>query len=108
MNNRTERLLPNGHPKWIRCYDNGGESIDRYTVVFTGNYAGRNGCDYLAMDDQPTSPQGFGQHMNSREIIDRPQSAHLGRRIPFSALPDACRRLVLSDYRDTWGIRNES
>ena len=57
---RIKNLLPGGIPKYIRCYDNDGATIDRYTVVFTGNYKNRIGCDYLAMNACPVHPQGFG------------------------------------------------
>ena len=29
---RAERFMPGGVPKHIRCYDNGGETADRYTI----------------------------------------------------------------------------
>jgi len=62
---RYERLIPAGIPKWVRCYDNGGKSIDRYTVVFgkkTIGYEGYPGRSfmYLAMNSAPFHPQGFG------------------------------------------------
>ncbi len=114
---RVETLLPDGIPKYVRVYDNGGSgcggSIDRYTVVFTGNYAGRNGeCSYLTMNGRPFHPQGVGQHGSSRSVIDAPQGwapamgrkCHLGKRIPFVDLPTDCRILVLQDYRELWGL----
>jgi hypothetical protein len=112
-NKQRKRVLPDGMPKYVRVYDNGGESIDRYTVVFTGNYAGRNGeCSYLGMSGQPFHPQGVGQHGSSRDIIDARQGwapaigrkCHLGKRIPFADLPEDCRKLVLRDYRELWGL----
>jgi hypothetical protein len=101
---RTERLLPNNTPKYIRVYDNGGESCDRYTVVFTGNYKGRNGCDYLAMSARPFHPQGFGQHGWHQYVIDRPAYSHIGKKLKFSDLPIDCQKLVLSDYKAIWGL----
>ena len=101
---RQTSLLPNGTPKWIRCYDNGGKTWDRYTVVFTGNYKGRNGCDYLGMSEHPSSPNGFGQHGNDRNIIDKPQYSHLGKKIKFADLTPDCQKLVLSDYKEIWGL----
>ncbi len=116
---RIEALLPAGIPKWIRAYDNGGVtcggSFDRYTVVFTGNYAGRNGeCSYLAMNAVPFHPQGFGQHGSSPTVIDSVNGSwggvsigrkcHLGTRIPFADLPEDCRILTLRDYREMWKL----
>lgn len=73
----------------IRCYDNGGKTCDRYTVVFMESPE----RDYdtftaLAMNEEPFHPQGFGQH-----TIATP-GRHLGKRIPFSKLPPDCQKLV--------------
>lgn len=94
-------------PRYVRCYDNGGESIDRYTVVFTGCYRRQTGGSflYLAMNSAPFHPQGFGQHGESDSSIDRPASSHLGKRVPFASLPDDCRKLVVSDYCNLWDTR---
>lgn len=110
--NRLKALLPNGTPKYVRVYDD-GKSIDRYTVVFTGRYRGKGNFVYLAMNAAPFHPQGFGQHGENHTQIDVNASGfapamgrknHLGRRIPFSALPDDCRQLVLKDYREIWNL----
>lgn len=95
---RTNNLMPNGIPRYVRCYDNGGETFDRYTVVFS-RAKGRN---YLAMSANPFHPQGFGNH--GEGVIDRPSYGHLGKKIPFTALPPDCKRAVLSDYRELWGL----
>jgi hypothetical protein len=119
-NSRSHRLLPKGIPRYVRCYDNGGESIDRYTVVFTGRAAPER-CPgfpthypYLAMNEAPFHPQGFGQHGSSKvRPCDVNRSGwppaigrrnHLGLRILFSALPPDCQRLVLSDYKELWKL----
>lgn len=115
---RQARLAPGGVPRWVRCYDNGGESIDRYTVVFTGNYIGRSPGGrtmYLAMNQAPFSPQGFGQHGEDRiEEGNKPgqwppaigRKGNLGTRIRFQDLPEDCQRLVWQDYASLWGIEN--
>ena len=107
MKTRIERLMPNGVPRYVRCYDNDGQTFDRYTVVFTGNYKGRKGCNYLAMSEHPTHPQGLGQHGWSNHIIDRPIYSHLGERIKFEQLPEDCKGVVISDYVEIWGIKNK-
>ena len=93
-------------PKRIRCYDNGGKTIDRYTVVFTGRYRHKTGNEflYLAMNQTPFHPLGFGQHGSFRVQIDRPSYKHLGKKINFSDLPKDCQTLVTSDYNDLWAI----
>ncbi|TXH40941.1 MAG: hypothetical protein E6Q97_38780 [Desulfurellales bacterium] len=115
MKTRQERLLPNGMPRWVRCYDSGPELADRYTVVFTGNYPKQSReFHYLAMSAHPFHPQGFGQHGETR---GRPRDVsgagwppamgrrcHLGKRVPFTALPVDCQRLVLMNYRGIWGL----
>lgn len=116
MASRTERLMPGGVPRYVRCYDNGGETIDRYTVVYSGRIPGqlRGWCQYVGMSAAPFHPQGFGQHGEADHAIDVDRwgfppalgrRGRLGRRIPFGALPADCRRLVLEDYRELWEIK---
>ena len=52
---RFAKLLPNGVPKYVRCYDDGGKSIDRYTVVFTKKRPGGVTL-YLGMSSEPFHP----------------------------------------------------
>ena len=68
---RIASLAPNGIPKYVRCYDNGGVDVeggsgDRYTVVFSGNFPKGEGINkeypYLAMSESPFHPQGIGLH----------------------------------------------
>lgn len=103
---RKKHLLPNGKPRWIRCYDNGGASIDRYTVVFTGRYKQNTGGVFwfLGMSSNPFSPQGFGQHGESEDQIDTPSYGHLGKKIKFEDLPEDCQKLVLKTYVYLWDI----
>lgn len=86
-----------GHP--IRCYDNGGKTFDRFTVVYMdeptsctnhrfGLYAARG------MSENPYHPQGFGQYGEARI------GKHLGKRISFKALPKECRQAVLQDITE--------
>lgn len=118
QHNRIKSLLPGGVPRYVRCYDNGGATIDRYTAVFCGRMPGNSAVrsfPYLAMNSAPFHPQGFGQH---GETTLRPcdvdgwgfppamgRKNHLGRRVPFSALPPDCRRLVLRDYAELWELK---
>lgn len=111
---RIERLMPGGIPKYIRAYDNGGESFDRYTVVYTGNYNNigvkkrtynpRQSYLYVGMSEHPFAPSGFGQHGETDSIIDRPAYGHLGKKITFNELPEDCKKLVVSDYKDLWEL----
>ena len=126
---RLEALMPNGIPKFIRAYDNGGETADRYTVVFNGRYRyrGLNRREHekagpiqvLNMSEAPTHPQGVGQHVEWQRFHDAPEgwapaigrkSTHapsLGRRIRFEDLPEECRRTVIRDYIELWDLPSE-
>jgi hypothetical protein len=105
--------MPNGTPKYVRCYDNGGKTADRYTVVFTGRYRGKAWFQYLAMSGAPFHPQGVGLHGESEQQVDVNKwgfapavgrKCHLGIRIPFSKLPHDCKRFVWSDYKAIWQL----
>lgn len=107
QNERKLSLLPNGKPKYVRCYDNGGESFDRFTVVFTGRYTHKTngGHWYVGMSENPFHPQGFGQHGDTEfQCVDRPTYGHLGKKISFDSLPEDCQKLVMQDYMDLWDI----
>ena len=112
LEERLRRLMPGGIPRWIRCYDNGGSdkkdgSYDRYTVIFTHaqSFYTKGYFPILAMSAHPYHPQGFGQHMEYRDPIDRPKYSHLGKKIPFTALPEDCKRVVIDDYTDYWRLK---
>jgi len=119
---RIDSLMPSGIPRWIRCYDDGPNHYDRYTVVYTGRYAKGTGYDrryhYVGMSAMPFSPSGLGQHGESEHILDTTRDGrvgykwppaiggkcYLGTRIQFSDLPIDCQKLVISDYRELWGL----
>ena len=112
---RQEALLPNGIPRYVRCYNyDGMVAGDNYTVVYTGHYR-KKGDDFLmvCMSANPIHPQGIGQHGYYDHLIDVnkwgwPPSIgrknHLGKRINFSDLSIDCRTLVLQDYRELWSL----
>jgi len=115
---RLARLLPAGVPRWVRIYDDGGESCDRYTVVFTGRYTHKTGGYhfFLGMSGAPYHPQGFCQHGESRGACDTNEwgfapmvgrKGHLGRRVEWSHLPEDCQRAAMEDYRDLWDLPEE-
>jgi len=104
---REQRLMPDNIPKYVRCYDNKGQSFDRYTVVITGRYRHRTEGEFciLGMSANPFHPQGFGQHQFSEAIIDKPSYSHLGKKVRFTDLPEKCQELVISDYRELWNLQ---
>ena len=129
---RVKRLAPNGIPRYVRCYDNGGESADRYTVVFSGNFPKGEGMNkeypYLGMSACPFHPQGVGMHgsigpwssppwnapidtiriKNGKNVYGWPPAIgrknHLGKRIIFTELPTDCQKCVWQDYADYWSV----
>jgi hypothetical protein len=101
---RRARLLPNGKPRYVRCYD-GPQTADRYTVVFSGHYANRDGlCRYIGMSARPYHPQGICSREDHTSVIDHPKHSHLGKKIRFDQLPEDCQKLVLEDYLDIWQL----
>jgi len=126
---RQEKFMPNGIPKFVRCYDNGGldadkGTFDRFTVVFTGRYRrrkpdGQFDCwfQHVGMSEFPFSSNGFGQHGEHQTQIDVNRHGfapaigrknHLGKRIPFDQLPPDCQQLVIDDYRDIWDLNGKA
>jgi hypothetical protein len=102
---RKERLMPGGIPRWVRCYDNGGETIDRYTVVFTRNHPNKPPGLYIGASTYPFHPQGFGQHGHNPDgAIDRPTSSHLGKRVKFEALPPDVQQFARDTYSAIWNL----
>lgn len=95
----SKRWLENAPAPVLACYDNGGASIDRYTVLYgapiwTPDY-GRD-VPYVAMNAAPFHPQGFGQHGEMPSW----NRAALGKKIRFLDLPANCRKLVEQDCSD--------
>lgn len=102
-----------GTPYHVVCFDNGGETADRYTVLFTGQYTHLTGGVSLGlgMNATPFHPQGIGMHF---EIFGEYETGidyveedfgHWGEIIPFSSLPEDCKRAVMNDYIDIWGVK---
>jgi len=108
---RKRALLPNGEPRYVRCYDNGASkdpTFDCYTIVFTRKKNGtgpRSEFLYLGASEHPFHPQGFGQHGSSQTQIDYPTYGHLGKKVKFSVLPPDVQRFVRSTYCDLWEIQ---
>ena len=114
MKGRKERLVPEGVPRYVRCYDAGDHLADMYTVVFTG-VRGRH--SYVGMSAHPFHPQGVCSHGENQ--LDRAidtfrgwppamgRKCHLGKRIPYVELPPDCKKLVMSDYEELWRLGKE-
>jgi hypothetical protein len=85
----------------IRCYDNGGKTFDRYTILPC-----RAWRDYLespglwrciAASTNPYDPQGFGQHTTAMA------GRHLGKRVTFDSLPPQVQKFAATEY--LWNLK---
>jgi len=106
---RKEALMPGGAPRYIKVFDNGGKTYDRYTCVFSKKsiidkedrkYYGTRFM-FVGMSEDPFHPLGFGQH---GELEPQHIGSHLGKRIKFDALPEDCKKLVIQDYKYLWDL----
>jgi hypothetical protein len=95
---RTHRRSRKDYPAGVLgIYDNGGKTVDRYTVVYTPfESGGETFFPYVGMSDSPFHPQGFGQHGELRHRYTR-QSGE--RVLNFAELPKDCQKLVLQDLQ---------
>lgn len=78
----------------IKLYDNGGETYDRYTVIYLDDPEGHGLFSSVGMSEHPFAPSGFGQHGSAKP------GRHLGKRIEFEDLPDDCQKLVKRDLEE--------
>lgn len=88
----------------IKVYDNGGRTIDRYTVIYVDevedNGMGQRLPFGVFMSADPTHPQGVFMH---EQIEDSPR---LGTVIPFASLPTKCQKSVLEDVEEILAFGN--
>lgn len=76
----------------IKVYDNGGETVDRYTVVYLDQETQHSKLfECYGLSVRPFHPQGFAQHGTCIA------GAHLGKRIPLHYLPFDCIQAIYND-----------
>ena len=63
-------------------YDNGGETIDRYTVVL--------GRDVYFMSDNPTSSSGINVYAGEKKDFD----SFSGEKVPLQQLPELVQKAI--------------
>ena len=74
-------------------WDNGGKTLDRYTVIASRAVPERDGTlPCLGLSDMPTDAQGFSQWGTAR------RGPHLGQRVPFNSLPAHIRAHIAQRY----------
>ena len=87
-------MLTEEQKRSIRCYDNGGKTFDRYSVVFMNEPESHGLFNSLGMSADPFHPQGFGQHSAAQP------GRHLGVRIKFEDLPGDCQKAVANHFKE--------
>lgn len=86
-------IIHNGKRYICRIYDNGGVTLDRYTIALKAyRVNGQLVYPYLASSAYPF--HSFGQHGESGVKID---GQHLGKRIPFESLPIDVQRFIVQN-----------
>ena len=82
------------YPKGVvAVYDNGGATVDRYTVLYEPYEArGEWFWPYIGMNCAPFHPQGFGQHGEARQRLVLSDKV-----INFEDLPEDCQQAVRND-----------
>jgi hypothetical protein len=83
--------------KVIAVYDNGGKTLDRYSVYYNfveslPSEPRRYMC--LGMNAAPFHPQGIGQHGSGQ------LGRHNGKRIKLEDLPKDCQQAVRNDLSE--------
>lgn len=77
----------------LRCYDNGGKTADRYTIIpprWAKSYRYPNPWhfDCIGCNKEPFHPHGIGMH-----VVAAP-GPHLGRRVHWGELPADVQRFA--------------
>lgn len=71
--------------KKITVYDNGGRTLDRYTVF--------KGDNVYTMSKDPLFPLGVNQYIGTRKQM---LGMRLGRKVPVNKLPSDVRKAIKS------------
>lgn len=82
---------------FLRDYDNGGKTFDRYTIVpprWAKEEREHNGFNTIGASEQPFHPQGFGQHTT---VMPGP---HLGKRVRWADLPADVQKFARQSFPD--------
>ena len=89
----------------IEAWDNGGKTIDRYSVAISGlmQVDKEPYTFWLGANDEPFHPQGYGMHCG--EIQTREYKAqrggwrHLGKRVSWWNLPEQVQQFILQEFK---------
>ena len=91
----------NGKRKVCRIFDNGGATVDRYTIAFKqwawpwkDAHYGVMVYPYIKSSENPFHPQGVRLHDGAREFVT---GKHLGKRVAFDTLPVNVKTFILNN-----------
>ena len=88
------------YAKPVLCFLSGEPVVDKYTIVYPDTLdPASQRVMYLAANDHPFHPQGFGQHGEMPLANVTPEV--LGKPIPFTALPPDVQEAVQQDLENT-------
>ena len=94
------------NPQWVRVYDNGGETLDRYTIIFPtlAWCAPINPVLRWVIPYVSASQTGAGVYMHGEfHFLGRkPQRVavrHLGKRVPFYSLDKSLQSLIKNEFQ---------
>lgn len=83
----------------ILCFRSDEPVVDKYTIVYLNTLDPRSRrVMYLAANDHPFRPQGFGQHGEMPLANTTPKI--LGTQIPFTSLPSDIQKAVQQDLEN--------
>lgn len=71
----------------FKIFDNGGKTIDRYTILTEAWHFGKS-CNAFGCSNDPIHPQGVGYWTDVYE------GAKLGKEITFEELPEAVKNYL--------------
>lgn len=98
MSNRLSMSILRRYGTVLRCFDNGGKTFDRYTIIpprWAKEERERDGSwNSIGASERPFHPQGFGQHGAATP------GHHLGKRITWDELPEAVQRFARQSFPD--------
>ena len=89
----SKRWLEGAPRQVLACYDNGGKTLDRYTILFDTFWKGCDGyqIDAYGASENPYNPMGFGMSVTVPAYVDRKK---LGKKLKWSELPEPVKRAV--------------
>jgi len=105
---RTNKRWLEDAPEYVlACYDNGGETCDRYTVLIGGSLHDEDlnktySVQYLGMSDAPTHPQGFSQWGE----MPRGNGRACGKKVRWLDLPEHIRRHTVMRCTDHLDLKS--